>query len=344
MHNFQYICGHEWLKLSPKKQEKYLEDATMYWRARGFPHYDLKERQIIQEYQQISVTKSEKIFLSDNQLQSSSVGLSLANYFHPQMWSVPTKKYKTPIDQFNDDKILKNLIRKSFVLWPSRKAASPSSIRRILVSYKDTRRVSNFRPTVAKAIIEHYSKPGDNILDFSAGYSGRLIASLTLDRHYVGWDPCSLQIEGLNNTINRLKELCLPKGSAEIHQVCAEDEIILTNHKFDLIFSSPPYFDLEHYSNEETQSYLRYPDYQRWREHFLRKIIYYSKEILKPRRYFILNIANTNGNKLADDAYEICSEVFTHETTLHLRMGVLPFNRRQKNNNYRYEPVFVFRN
>ncbi len=345
MGKFPYLYGHEWLNLSPTRQKTHLHEALIYWRAKGFPYYAFSKHQIAQKFQQVSTTRSERMFLAENQLQASSVGLGLANYFHPQMWSVATKKYKAPIENFNDDETLMKCIRKGFELWPHRKAASPSGIRRIIAVYKDTRRVANFRPTAAKAIIERYSKPGDKILDFSAGYSGRLLASLTLDRHYVGWDPCSLQVEGLKTTIRTIKDLCSPIGSAEIHHVCAEDEISITTQKFDLIFSSPPYFDHEHYSNEKTQSYLRYPDYLRWKKQFLEKIIYRSQGILKPRSYFILNISNINGNNLADDAFEICNKFLSHETTLNLRMGVLPFNRKHRNNTpFRYEPIYVFRN
>jgi hypothetical protein len=36
-----------------------------------------------------------------------------------------------------------------------------------------------------------------------------------------------------------------------------------------LIFSSPPYFDRERYSDEPSQSYIRFPKYSDWKRHFL---------------------------------------------------------------------------
>ena len=39
-----------------------------------------------------------------------------------------------------------------------------------------TQKVSNFRPTIAKYIYDNYSNNG-NVLDYSAGYGGRLIGA-----------------------------------------------------------------------------------------------------------------------------------------------------------------------
>ena len=44
------------------------------------------------------------------------------------------------------------------------------------------------------------------------------------------------------------------------------------NH-FDSIFTSPPYFDVEKYSDEETQSYKRYTTIDSWNKNFLHKTI-----------------------------------------------------------------------
>ena len=42
---------------------------------------------------------------------------------------------------------------------------------------------------------------------------------------------------------------------------------------FDTIFTSPPYFNVEKYSDEDTQSYVRYKNIDSWNEDFLHKAI-----------------------------------------------------------------------
>ena len=42
---------------------------------------------------------------------------------------------------------------------------------------------------------------------------------------------------------------------------------------FDTIFTSPPYFNVEKYSDEDTQSYIRYKDIDSWNKNFLHKTL-----------------------------------------------------------------------
>src|SRR5205085_207140 len=108
------------------------------------------------------------------------VGVKLANFFHPQMWSVPVGPRRSPLDCFEDDKALRELIRKALRIWPDRYSVNESNLRRMLKTFSHTAGVSNFRPTAAKAIYERYSKSGNTILDFSAGYGGRLLGCMPL--------------------------------------------------------------------------------------------------------------------------------------------------------------------
>lgn len=343
--NFDFIRGRDWQKLDEAKQDEYIESAFNYWRERGFPHNCLSNEQIKRRYLRLEATKTDKIFLPGNELQASFIGLGLANYFHPQMWSTKCIKYQSPMECFMDDATLKACIRKSLILWPDRYGASPSILRKILGSFKNAKRVSNFRPAVAKALIEKYSSSGSLVLDFSAGYGGRLLGCMTLDRHFVGYDPCKKQIIGLKKMVKTINSLDLSDSRVDLLQVCAEDMLRHEpNNKFHLIITSPPYFNIEWYSEEDTQSYVRYPTYAEWREKFLNIVIRESYRVLKPNGYFIVNIANINSDNLADDAKTLASAIFKLDNTFFLRMGVLPFQRKNNGQNpFRHEPVYVFK-
>jgi hypothetical protein len=62
------------------------------------------------------------------------------------------------------------------------------------------------------------------------------------------------------------------------------------------VFSSPPFFNWERYSESRNQSFKRFPEYERWRSNFLEPVIAESHRILKGRGYLALNV--TNGNRL----------------------------------------------
>lgn len=338
-----YLKGKKWQLMNPNEQEKLVERAFKYWRKRGFPYYKLSNSEIQREYINVAQTDSKKMILGD-EIQMSMAGIRLANYFHPQMWKVRVSNCRSSIECFNDDDALKGCIRKALTIWPNRYSANESCMRRILKTYSRTASVSNFRPTVAKAIYETYSCDGDIILDYSAGYGGRLVGCIPLKRIYIGIDPCKQQVDGLKSMIKKLNQLSLGRTKAIIHHACAEEFIRnIQSESIELVFSSPPYFNKERYCEESTQSYVRYPYYHKWLSHFLEKIIYQSFIILKPNKHFIINVADIKNTSLSEDTFKICQRYFKHIKTMRMRLGFVPYKRNNVNQAYKYEPIFVFR-
>jgi SAM-dependent methyltransferase len=337
------LRGREWQKLPSKERMKVVDMCFRYWRARGFPYYQLSDLEIIKDYDRLAAASKEQILLGD-EVQISMVGVKLANYFHPQMWCVPVNGAHSPIERFNDDEQLRKLIRRALTIWSDRYSVNEINLRGMLRTFSNTARVSNFRPTAAKALYEQYSKDGDTVLDFSAGYGGRLLGCLPLDRRYIGIDPCKDQARGLRNMVRTLKRLARPKALPSIHQQCAEDFLpLLEAGSVSLVFSSPPYFNHERYSDEPSQSYIRYPTYDEWLETFLGKVVAESQRVLKPGGHLLLNVADVNGLKLAADVFRIASRYFTPVGILKLRLGHKPYLRHRTGKAFKYESLFVFR-
>ena len=64
----------------------------------------------------------------------------------------------------------------------------------------------------------------------------------------------------------------------------------LPNTKFDLVFSSPPFFDLEKYSNYDNDSLTKYKTEKNWCDNFLIKSIYKAYNYLEKNGHMILYI------------------------------------------------------
>lgn len=337
------LRGRDWAKASTRRQEQIIELAFCYWRARGFPHYRLGSAEIVSEYSRLDSFDISRVF-TGAEVRGPSLGLRLANSFHPQMWSVPMLGARTPTACFADDTIFRNVLRKALRFFPERFAVNESNLRRMLQTYSGTARVSNFRATAAKAIYARYSAAGDRVLDFSAGYGGRLLGCLTLPRDYFGVDPCTAQINGLGKMLRRIGKLVTLTGRAAIHQACAEEMLPrLPSNSCALVFSSPPYFNNEHYSSESTQSYIKFPTYEQWRDGFLRPIIAEAHRILDPGGYFVMNIANVKGFRLADDTLQLAKRQFVHARSYELCLSQRPYLRTGSGGPHRREPLFVFR-
>ena len=126
-----------------------------------------------------------------------------------------------------------------------------------------------------------------------------------------------------------------------INYGCYEDSEF-ENGFYDLIFTSPPYFCKEHYSDDEMQSCNKYHNYDEWKNGFLYKFVEKSYNYLKLNGYFIVNIDDVKikGIKyeLKNDFIEICKK-FNFELIQTLWMKYK--NRYTKENSG--EPIFILK-
>jgi len=214
----------------------------------------------------------------------------------------------------------------------------------MLRTFSKTTRVSNFRPVIAKAVIERYSRKGQAVLDFSSGYSGRLLGCAALDRSYLGIDPDTNQVRNSRKLLATLRNVMSLTRNHTIESGCAEDLLpSLKRSSYDLIFSSPPYFNLERYSEEPTQSYIRYPRYRLWKEHFLERTLVASARLLRDGGYLVINVANSGGYPIADDCLTIGRQILKHVATHSILLARKPYLKSDSNDRYKAEPLFVFR-
>jgi DNA modification methylase len=150
---------------------------------------------------------------------------------------------------------------------------------------------------IAKAVISKYCPKDGTVVDFAAGYGGRLLGAIAAHRNYIGIEPNHAQVKGflrMSKAISAqgfdLPMLTFLPGTAEsqlpqLKGACAQ-----------MVFSSPPFFNWEHYSRSSSQSFRRYPSYKLWLDRFLTPVIAQSYRILKKKGYLALNV--TNGNRL----------------------------------------------
>ena len=258
--------GRDILDLSERHREKAIESAFGYWRSAGFPYPQIAEPEIRREIELLCGTSPRWRY--GKLISLSTVGLRLANAFHPQIWGVKGHG-RSPIDCFHDNDRLRLALSKAPLFWPDRRCWNAQCVRSLMRIHHRTR-VSNFRPVVARAVVERFSECGAVVLDFSAGYSGRLLGAVTLKRHYLGIDAAKAQVTGLRQTMSAIRNMVL--GSGEFVHGCAEDVLaLIRKESVNLVFTSPPFFRLERYSTEATQSYIRYQSYDEWKEKLINK-------------------------------------------------------------------------
>ena len=289
------LKGEDWQRLAKRFQEQVVETAFRYWRTHGFPYYRLSDKQVQREFMNLANQPWDRVFRKDR-LIASNAGLRLANAYQKSMWTARVSRYLSPMDVFRDDELLRSALRRALRIWPSRYGANASSLRRMLKTYPGASSVSNYRPAIARAIIAKYSPDGGLVVDFSAGYGGRLLGALAANRSYIGIEPNRSQISGYERMKNALRAQDFDVPDAKFIHGAAEDHLPkLKSRSVDLVFTSPPFFDWEKYSAGTTQSFRRYPDYETWSSRFLLPVVSNSYRILRPKGFCVINI--TNGNR-----------------------------------------------
>jgi hypothetical protein len=320
-----------------KDVEHALDVIFRYHRKHGFPHYNIPMEQRIKQFETLKKFDETRIF-KDGKLDQTMHGLSLAWTYFPHWVEVKCgNNTLRPIDYWNDDKKLKEIIRKTWQ-WQIKHGSGKFTLNRLRQNFKiygGNQSVSNFRPSAAKYIYNTYGNKG-TVWDMSCGWGGRMIGFFASDcKKYIGTEPSSktfaglLQLEGDLNDGSR--DIVLYKKGSEIHRP--------EPNSLDLCFTSPPYFDTEKYSDEATQSYIKYPSTDLWINGFLKDTISNCFYGLKSGGHMMLNIANTTKYKIIEtETVRLSKEMgFDHVDTLYLILSSVAGNGQK------LEPIFVFR-
>jgi hypothetical protein len=306
-----------------------------YHRKEGFPHYNVNNHNKLSQLKSL-INFDENTIYGDGKLNQTMHCLSLAWTYFPHWVEVLCGSSKMrPIDYWNDDRKLKEIIRKTWD-WQVKHGNGTFTLNRLRQNFKiygGNQSVSNFRPSVAKWIYNTYG--GDTVWDMSCGWGGRLIGFLASNcKTYIGTDPSTKTYEGLLQIKDELnffnKEIILHKLGSE--------EFVPESKSLDLCFTSPPYFDTEKYSEELTQSYKKYPNESDWINGFLTKTIINCHIGLKVGGKMLINIANTPKYKqIESETIRIAEKIGFEKTDI---LYMILSSVAGKGN--KLEPIFVF--
>ena len=261
-------------------------------------------------------------------------GLGLAWSYFPHSFNVRCNNLRTPMENFLDDEVFMKVIRKRMVMGTY---MSDSGLRKMLRMYTGSQGVSNFRPTAASAIYDTYMKRGETTWDMCAGYGGRLLGAIKSGVNYVGNDPDVLTFTGLFRLASdyaRGIKVELVNEGCEVRPP--------PRNSVDFAFTSPPYFNTEKYSDSDTQSCVKYPDYDLWVNIFLNTMARNVHVSLRGS-YCAINVCNTKTAKTleADTIRVFCENGFILEDELKLTLS--KFSTKNDSSKYKYEPIFIFK-
>ena len=235
----------------------------------------------------------------------------------------------------------------------------------------------NFPALTAKFLYEHFTehiKDNDiTVYDPSAGWGGRILGAMCTNRrlHYIGTDPNPDNVGRYESVAEFYNTHCFQSnpfwgritpntysvftnGSEEIYN---EPNFKKYEGQVDFVFTSPPYFNREQYSQDENQSFKKFSAYEDWRDNFLKPTLTTAYKMLKDDRYICWNIADIKVGSdkfipLEQDSIDILEDLgCTYEGKLKMLMTkMIGLNPKQGKNSveidgnyFKFEPILVFR-
>jgi len=253
--------------------------------------------------------RKSKYPLTDKYFKRDNSGNNASNGFHiHNRWKVDWTRTPSGWRTWQTVKGIKTIVRAFWSLEQVLTKVDLQSIRMATTLRKYV--ASQFKPSIAKAFYDYYGS--ENVLDFSAGWGDRLAGFYASEKgkHYVGIDP------NLNNHDGYRKQVEFYKKHQSFFEHDREVDLIPSpaedvdftkyhNH-FDTVFTSPPYFDVERYTHDDTQSWVRYKNIDSWNKNFLHKTLEKIIPTIKSGGILAVNIADVYNPK-TKDYFDICN-------------------------------------
>ncbi len=276
------------------EMDKMVDDVYQIYRKRNiYPTVYFSEMGIMQEIERCIAYKA--FWDGDTVSCGAGIGTTLCKFLFPNLQDTPSKHdldkkgAESIFAKFHNEEYLKRAIK--FCFSYKNGCPVPTAVEgglRLVGSAP-----SNFRPMNAKAVYERFTPEGGTIYDFCCGFGGRLLGALSSKKNfkYVGTDPNTETMYHLHQLGDYIEMVTGRENSYELH-CCGSEDFKGPAESVDFAFSSPPYFDLEVYSDEPTQCYNKFPKLEDWLEGYVRQTIKNIYHMLKPGACYAVNIAD----------------------------------------------------
>lgn len=214
-------------------------------------HFKFSEEELRQDWRRL---KGVTTFKTGSQWKP---GLKLCQHFCKNFFDIEAKNGKS-FSKCWHDPVLLDKVR----LWGLDKMSAlyVSWLRRAVYMASGMHNPSFYRPHLAKQIIFSTNKLNGTLFDPCAGWGGRMLGTVAAGWNYVGCEPNTTTYNHLQEIVDFLDI----SDYVTLHNIPYEDLDLSTVGQVDIILTSPPYFNLESYTTDKNQSYLKFSEYDTW--------------------------------------------------------------------------------
>ena len=278
----------------------------------------------------------------------------LNHFFEPAILACKSHKGScTPIEMFKDEEkmaYVNKYIKEHPKTYDS--ANYWVNLRSYLnIGTRYGRKVANFSVTQTRDFINSYGK-NLRVFDPCAGFGARCLGAVLNGHTYTGIDINPDIEKGFNQMANWLEtkevinrgDINFIKGGCEVFRPELKNQFDIT-----ITITSPPYFNIERYANDNGASTRNYDNYGKWFNEFIVPMCDNTIRYLKVGGVFAINLKNLTKYKLFDDTFDYlksldCVECLGIED---FKVGAKYFYKNTTYNKEQYkgykEPIMIFK-
>lgn len=208
---------------------------------------------------------------------------------------------------------------------------TPRTLSDAMYDMKSVKECTSFRPNIMVQIIQicfpHKKRGEIHVLDPSSGWGDRLIAAIAAGVKYTGVDP--------NPRMAPRYADIMKFFGARHTMVESPFEDVKLQQEYDLVFTSPPYFDLETYDDADVQSIKRFPGVDGWTKGFLLPYVEKAWNALKPGGFMAINIGQRHDQTYVEQMVEYINGIGAEY------LGIISHAARDRYK--KAQPIFIWR-
>lgn len=243
--------------------------------------------------------------MSDVVIDAPRTGNEASNFYHQvSRWHCDYKGIPSPIRVWESDKYMMSMMN---ALWTLKFKRIGNPEFRTAISVRKYI-ASQFKPLAARTFYELFNSK--RVYDPSSGWGDRVCGFMASHgtEFYCSTDPNSRLYVDYERQTKRFK------GDKEISMHCHGSELPKGmrkryGYKVDTVFTSPPYFNAEQYSEDDAQSFRQFDEIEAWLKGFLYPSLRNAWDVLTSEGdrggILAMNIADIYNNDTQDRG-EIC--------------------------------------
>lgn len=225
----------EMMRILISNYDQYVNNLFELYRSIEFPYPNYGHLDLMKSFKQLLSLDCENKYLSLS--TRNREGDRLINHFHHSIYHAHNKDSVSPYDAWNDDDLLRKCIINRTLY---RSTLDPNKILQGFNVSKIAPKVSVFSAGRAKLLIYKYLNKFNEIFDPFSGFSGRMLGTMSMNKHYIGQDISPIHISESKNIIDFIKRCKINFPNIIIPNILCKD-VNDSYGEYECLFTCPPY-------------------------------------------------------------------------------------------------------